>query len=91
MIGAGERAWRRGLECQPAEMQLLDFADVELIDTVMMGLIDDARVVLDAGGGSIRIVASGQPLHLLQITGMDAKLEIVVCRTRTERTAPAPS
>jgi anti-anti-sigma factor len=58
---------------------LLDFADVAFIDARVLALIEAARLRLEDRGGSLRIVAGGQPLRLLRLTGMDEKVTTLDC------------
>jgi len=67
---------------------LLDFADVELIDARVLALIESARLRLEGRGAPLRIVAGGQPLKLLRLTGMAEKVATLGCRARSERHQP---
>jgi hypothetical protein len=71
---------------------LLDFADVELVDAIVLGLLDAARAKLEESGTVVRIVVSGQPLRLLRLTGLDETMVTLTCRPPWERHQPvAPS
>lgn len=56
------------------EALLLDFAEVELLDARLLGLIEAARARLAARGVPLRIVAGAQPRRLLSVTGMDERI-----------------
>jgi anti-anti-sigma factor len=67
---------------------LLDFADVELLDARVLALIESARLRLEGRGATLRVVASGQPLRLLRLTGMAERITTLGCRARGERLRP---
>ena len=72
---APELAALLDLACEPPiEALLLDFADVELLDARIIGLIESTRQRLEASGAALRVVASGQPLRLLRLTGLAPRL-----------------
>jgi len=52
------------------EVLLLDLSEVDFIDGRILALIKATRVRLDECGASLRIVAGGQPLRLLRVTGV---------------------
>jgi anti-anti-sigma factor len=67
---------------------LLDFADVALLDARVLALIESARVRLAGRGAALRIVAAGQPLRLLRLTGMAERIMTLGCRAHGERLRP---
>jgi anti-anti-sigma factor len=67
---------------------LLDFADVELLDARVLALIESARLRLEGRGATLRVVAAGQPLRLLRLTGMAERITTLGCRARGERLRP---
>jgi len=67
---------------------LLDFADVELLDARVLALIESARLRLEDRGATLRVVAAGQPLRLLRLTGMAERITTLGCRARGERLRP---
>lgn len=68
---AGELGAALDAACErEIEELLLDFAAVEFIDARILALIEAARARLERAGASLRIVAAGQPLELLRLTGM---------------------
>jgi anti-anti-sigma factor len=56
---------------------LLDFSDVCLIDAQVLSVIEDTRVRLWHRGAELRIVAGGQPLTLLRLTGLDQRVTTI--------------
>jgi anti-anti-sigma factor len=82
-----EKLLGRVRDDRPAVL-LLDFTDVELVDTVVLGLLEEARAELFALGTQVRIALGGQPLQLLRLTGLDTQMETIACAARGHRHRP---
>jgi anti-anti-sigma factor len=70
---------------------LLDFADVELLDARVLAVIESARSRLGQRGAPLRIVAGGQPLRLLRLTGLAERMATLPCRPHSQRHRPPPA
>jgi anti-anti-sigma factor len=68
---------------------LLDFSDVELIDSTILAALSRARFKLAEAGAIVRIAAGGQPLRLLRLAELDRVMVTVACRPYGRRHRPA--